>query len=1076
MTVLLRHLEVSNLAGIDSAVLDFRAGLNVFYGPNELGKSSLVEAMRAALLLQDSSTAASALVDWHTDAPPQVMLEFETERERIWRVRKSFGSGRDASSYLEFSRDGQTFTQEAKGREVDGRLQELLHWGIEAPGAGARRRRGIPESFITNALLGAQDEVTAILGRSVADDPDESGKQRLTEALQAIAVHPLFKQILDATQAKVDEAFSPTGKRRSGRSSPWVQMRDELKAAKDRQAQVKLQLEESESARLRIEGLQQGLLEAHSRAEQATDEHKQLGEDLEKQRHRLAAQTALEEAEAEVSRIQALFDDVRKTEESLGTARTDAEALRKAMDAAEAFRQATQVRVEESQSRVRELESGSAEQQRRLREQEIEKELLTFTAREKELGAHIEQAKRVGDLQGRINAQAGTLDEARSVLADAQESSRDDEQKLEGLGDLFSARCYLEATEALVEAQGKLATAQAHSTEASELRAQANAIREEVADWHVPSAETLAELRKFATERQVTEAKLKVGLTVTVAARSDADLPIKIEVSIDDERPTAHEFTRESQALEAAGRVRLEIADVADIDVRAGTGDLHAAAGQARDRWESASEPVFAETGWQNIDELETLQRRGQVRLNEAQETETKALEAAARAESVEDLERGLGEATDDLEQAEATVRERLPNGTSIEVFIENLEQDGLSAELSVEDEIEELSSGISNRRELAAKLRTQVTNDEGQIEKLRGELAAEQSGLERLLEDTKADHAQVVLQSGEELEDLRKRKTDSEQELESVRTETTTEVDEARGQLVVAQAELAEAETAAKGAKQKTDEALKVVAELEGGLGVQRTSAEREDPAAAKTSADERASVLGALPEPEREVDEGQYTEAGERRDAANEEVRSLELTLRQAEGALEQVGGQYIEEQDAQAREAVEAITEREHQIDADYGAWNLLRETLMEAETEDAVHLGNALVGPVSERMSALTGGRYGELDIGPQLQTEGIEFGGERRDHASLSLGTQEQLATLLRLSIAEALDSFIVMDDQLTQSDPERMEAIRDMLRTAARNIQVIVFTCRPDDYLTEGEGERVGVGTQAVDLTTRITR
>ena len=36
------------------------------------------------------------------------------------------------------------------------------------------------------------------------------------------------------------------------------------------------------------------------------------------------------------------------------------------------------------------------------------------------------------------------------------------------------------------------------------------------------------------------------------------------------------------------------------------------------------------------------------------------------------------------------------------------------------------------------------------------------------------------------------------------------------------------------------------------------------------------------------------------------------------------------------------------------------------------------------------------------------------------------------ATLLRLSIAEALDSFIVMDDQLTQSDPQRMEAIRDL--------------------------------------------
>ena len=114
MTVRLIQLQVTNLAGIESAALDFEPGLNIFYGPNELGKSSLVQAIRAALLLQDSSTAASALVDWHADAAPTVTLDLETEPQRIWRVRKSFGSGREGWSFLEFSRDGQTFTQEAE--------------------------------------------------------------------------------------------------------------------------------------------------------------------------------------------------------------------------------------------------------------------------------------------------------------------------------------------------------------------------------------------------------------------------------------------------------------------------------------------------------------------------------------------------------------------------------------------------------------------------------------------------------------------------------------------------------------------------------------------------------------------------------------------------------------------------------------------------------------------------------------------------------------------------------------------------------------------------------------------------
>ena len=176
-------------------------------------------------------------------------------------------------------------------------------------------------------------------------------------------------------------------------------------------------------------------------------------------------------------------------------------------------------------------------------------------------------------------------------------------------------------------------------------------------------------------------------------------------------------------------------------------------------------------------------------------------------------------------------------------------------------------------------------------------------------------------------------------------------------------------------------------------------------------------------------------------------------------------------MQEQADQAREAREAVAQREHEIDVDYGAWSLLRDTLKEADSEDAVHLGNALVEPVSERMSALTGGRYGPLALEPDLQTRGIEVGGARRDYETLSVGTQEQLATLLRISIAEALDSFLVLDDQLTQSDPERIDWLRGLLRSAADQIQLVVFTCRPDDYLTSEDA-----AVHAVDLTGVVKR
>ena len=122
------------------------------------------------------------------------------------------------------------------------------------------------------------------------------------------------------------------------------------------------------------------------------------------------------------------------------------------------------------------------------------------------------------------------------------------------------------------------------------------------------------------------------------------------------------------------------------------------------------------------------------------------------------------------------------------------------------------------------------------------------------------------------------------------------------------------------------------------------------------------------------------------------------------------------------------------------------------------------------PVSERVAALTGGRYGQVAIGPQLESAGIQTAGGERKFDVLSVGTQEQIALLLRLSIAEVLEAFIVLDDQLTQSDPERMTWMRDLLEAAASRIQVVVMTCHPEHYAVENGRRHV------VDLSSCVQR
>ena len=102
------------------------------------------------------------------------------------------------------------------------------------------------------------------------------------------------------------------------------------------------------------------------------------------------------------------------------------------------------------------------------------------------------------------------------------------------------------------------------------------------------------------------------------------------------------------------------------------------------------------------------------------------------------------------------------------------------------------------------------------------------------------------------------------------------------------------------------------------------------------------------------------------------------------------------------------------------------------------------------------------RLRSIALDPQLKATGIQIGGNQRDFDVLSVGTQEQIALLLRLSIAEALGTFVILDDQLTQSDTGRMAWMRELLDRAAERIQIVVLTCHPQDYVGNDSGkERV---------------
>jgi uncharacterized protein YhaN len=123
------------------------------------------------------------------------------------------------------------------------------------------------------------------------------------------------------------------------------------------------------------------------------------------------------------------------------------------------------------------------------------------------------------------------------------------------------------------------------------------------------------------------------------------------------------------------------------------------------------------------------------------------------------------------------------------------------------------------------------------------------------------------------------------------------------------------------------------------------------------------------------------------------------------------------------------------------------------MKEADSAQASNLGQALAPAIAGLFQTLTQQRYHSVHLGAQLDTQGILVHGAARPATLLSVGTREQLSTLYRIALAEYLRAAVVLDDQLVQSDVARMDWFRALLSEKARIFQIIVFTCRPSDYL-----------------------
>lgn len=541
-------LSVQRFQCIESAELELGPHLNILYGPNDLGKSSLAWAIRAVLLLQHGSAHAERFSSWYAADEPRVALTFCDDSGRYWRVTKTFG-GSAGRSELESSKDGQVFIMEEKARSVDEKLRVLLRWGLATP--GGKGRTAVPESFLTHVLLAdqAQDSVRKILFEPKLDkDLDESGRERLVAALGALAQDQLFKTILDQATESMQRAFTPRGQRKRSAGSPWLEAIERSKALREKKDQLEAQVKDTDLVEARIKDL-------HGRHDSVAGELTEAEEayrvavrqlDAQNQRDLLhgevqSLQQRIRDAESMAKQIEVASGEATKLQSDAAAARdaakqaadraahaeTELNALRRQLDIALHDDPDTERKMAELQAAVSHTESQVRDA---LTVVSAAKDALQIAGKlAADLAAEDNAAKKTSAIADAADAAAALafreVERARKALADAQDRQRDARssdraqaralrrKELENQGlSLASKRSRIEAALQRAEQVGQLSAQRANAEAATQATCdKLAAVRGEIATYEAEHAKLeaarsiLAQLQIYARFRQLRE-------------------------------------------------------------------------------------------------------------------------------------------------------------------------------------------------------------------------------------------------------------------------------------------------------------------------------------------------------------------------------------------------------------------------------------------------------------------------------------------------------------------------------------------------------------------------------------------
>ncbi|GIK53232.1 MAG: hypothetical protein BroJett014_22050 [Planctomycetota bacterium] len=1028
---------------------DLSPGINVIYGPNKAGKSTIAQALRIALIDYDHSSKhadVAALTPWsNSSAIPTAEVGLIKEG-KVWRLEKRFTSKKGGGASLREHGAGIAI---AEDKNVTTEARRLL--GIQKSGEGLGSLLWPEQGFASMPGVDAtlSEALRKCLGILVSDDDvrfqrklddtlsrwyTPAGKEKDSFARQeeAITNQRGLVSTLRGRRAKYDALIAEYEIKKAERVKALADVEKSRKTIAELEARLK-GLEGKKQKIKDIQRDQSGLIEKRQRVE--SDIEDLLKKETQAKDAQSDARKAELAIEAPATRLAELEEDLREANEVVDAIEQRAQALE-----------------------TRKLILEGIKQQQNQNEQAIEAanaalvELRGKQSAAKNADAAAESALHaLKPLEEKAERQRKSLKEADLRVQTAEAS----DLKLKGQeARAVQLRALAQIEESLSGMHSSVETALETTSRLSEI---ANALSG-IGPGEDADVEQVQQL--LTTFRDAEAALAAMAMTITLTPISETD----IEKEVDGGSATSINITAGSSSeVNVLERAELRLRGWGTVTFQRPGGSLaEQRAALVRSRSELSALGVKLDlTGTEQSKWISEIVSRKATR--EAKTSEqaklTKELKKQAPA--------GVQGLTTELRREE----KRLTDGKK---------SLGLKEDASIANEVVALGELEARRSECNAELaasRANQTDAREELEKTTSALAEASKQHQNC--EGRAQSARVLLQDAVKRtggEDAIKKQLEglaassaalAEQLNQAQLTDEEVRLPEllvsARGRAgaMMKQRDMA-ANTHKKAIEQHNSlksKAASALAVLEG--EIKRTGGESALRKKLETAAEEEGNLLKQLATfqltPEEEGLEKAHSDERKALTSREQRERDVERRINEIDGELK--GAEGLHGQLAAAEQKLSEMEGARKREKLDAEAHKLIADWFKEERDRATESSLEPVANHVKRWLRILNGGENAGVAFnGSSLGAEALKIGSQSLEiENATSYGEREQLGTLVRLAYACVLakeePQSVILDDPLAHSDATRHRRMLDVLADAAKhNLQLIILTCHPERF------------------------